>query len=63
MGVHGGQGADTFEITGTYLHTETDEDGIMLLEVALSDIMVKVVPKIYQKYVIMRSKGKPLLYV
>ena len=25
--------------------------------------MVKVAPKIYRNYVIMRSKGKPLLYV
>ena len=35
----------------------------MLLEVELSDLMVDIVPKIYQNYVIMRSKGKPLLYV
>ena len=35
----------------------------MLLEVALSEIMVKVPPKIYWKYVIMSRKGGPLLYV
>ena len=35
----------------------------MFLEVALADIMVKVAPKIYRKYVIMVSKGKLLLYV
>ena len=35
----------------------------MFLEGALSDTMVKASPKIYQKYFIMNSKGKPLLYV
>ena len=35
----------------------------MLLEGALSEIMVKVETKIYQNYVIMSSKGKPILYV
>ena len=35
----------------------------MSLDVSLADILVKVVPKTYRKYVIMISKGKPLLYV
>ena len=35
----------------------------MFLEEVLTDIMVKVAPNIYRKYVIMRSKGEPLLYV
>ena len=53
----------TFDIPGEYLHTETDEYVIMFLEGGLSEIMVNVSPKIYQNYVIMRSKGKPLLFV
>ena len=35
----------------------------MFLEGALAELMVKVAPKIYQKYFIVISKGKPLLYV
>ena len=33
----------------------------MLLEGALAEIVVKVAPKIYQKYINIISKGKPLL--
>ena len=35
----------------------------MLLERSLAQIMVKVLPNIYQKYVIISSKGEPLLYI
>ena len=35
----------------------------MLMEVSLSEIMVKVALKIYLKYAIMSSRGKPILYV
>ena len=53
----------TFEILGAYIHTEIDENVTMLMERALSEITVKVIPKIYQKYVIMSSNEKPLIYV
>ena len=52
-----------FDIPGEYLHTETYQDVIMLIEGALAYTMVKVAPKIYRKYVIVSIKGKPLLYV
>ena len=35
----------------------------MLLEGSIPELMVKVAPKIYQKYVIMIVQGKPHLYV
>ena len=35
----------------------------MFPERALADIILKVAPNIYQKYVIKRSKGKALLYI
>ena len=35
----------------------------MFLGGALFDIMVKVTHKIYQKYLVVSSKGKPLLYI
>ena len=60
---HEGQDVATFDTTGEYLHTETYEDVIMSLQWALDELMAKVAPKIYQKYVITSSKGKLLLYV
>ena len=38
----------TFEIPGAYIYAETEEDVIMLLEGALSELMVKAVQNIYQ---------------
>ena len=49
----------TFDIPGLYLHTETDEEVIMFLVEALAELVLKVSPKIYRKYVIINSKGKP----
>ena len=52
-----------FDIPGACIHDETNDGVIMLLEGALSEFMVKATPKIYQKYVIIISKVKLLLYV
>jgi hypothetical protein len=52
-----------FDIPGAYLHTETNEDVIMVLEGPLAELMVKVVPSLYRKYITTNSKGKALLYV
>ena len=57
-----GRDVATFDILGAYLHTVSDKDVIMFLERSLSELMVKLAPEIHQNYVIMRSKGKPLLY-
>ena len=40
-----------FDIPGTYLHADTDKDVILLLEGPLADLMVKVDPSLYRKYV------------
>ena len=45
---HEGQDVDTFNTLRRYLHTEKDEDVIVLPEVELSEIMVKAEPKIYK---------------
>ena len=58
-----GRNVDIFDIQEEYLHNETYEGDIILLEVPLADLMVKVAPKIYCKCVIITSKGKPLLCV
>ena len=60
---HEGQHVATFGIPGAYLNTETDKGVIMSLEGALAQLIVKVAPKIYCKYVIISIKRKMLLYV
>ena len=53
----------TFDIPGVYLHTETYEKVIKVLEGPLSGLTEKIDPKIYKKYVTINIKVKPLLYV
>ena len=60
---HERQDMATFYIPGAYIHTKTDEDVMMFLEVVISELMAKLEPKIYRKFVITSSKGKPLLHV
>jgi hypothetical protein len=52
-----------FEIPGAFLHTETDEDVIMMLKGRLAELMVMVEPSLYRKYVTTDSKGEPILFV
>ena len=47
---------DMFDIPREYLHTETDEDVIMFLEVPPAELMVKLVPNIHRKYLILSIK-------
>ena len=47
VGAHEGREVAKFDIPWTHIHTETDEDVIMFLEVALYEIMVKVSPMTY----------------
>jgi hypothetical protein len=59
---HEGRRVAVFDIPGAYLHTKTDEDVIMVLEGPLAELMVKVAPSLYRKYITTNSKGKALLY-
>ena len=54
---------DTFDIPGPYLHTETDEEAIIVLEWPLSEFMDKLYPKLNSKYVTINIKWKLILYV
>ena len=51
------------DIPGAFLHTEQDEDVWVLMDGTLAELMVKVSPEIYSKYVTINSKGKKKLYV
>ena len=53
---------DTIDITGYHLHTESDEEFIMILKGTLADILVNIYPNVYSKYVVL-EKGVKVLYV
>ena len=53
----------TCDLPSAFLHTSTDEDVMMVLEGSLAELMVKVDPSLYRKFVTTSSKGKSLLYV
>jgi hypothetical protein len=52
-----------FDIPGAFLHTETDEDVIMMLKGKMAELMVMVEPSLYRKYVTTDSKGESILFV
>ena len=60
---HEGRDTATCDLPGTFLHTVTDEKVIMVLRGELCEMMVKVDPKLYRKYVTSDKRGKPVLYV
>ena len=51
------------DLPGAFFHNLTDEKVIMVLWDKLCDLMVKVNPKLYRKYVCKDKRGKPVLYV
>ena len=51
------------DIPGTFLHTDLDEEVIMLLRGQLADLMVEVDPELYGPYLRKTKKGESILYV
>jgi hypothetical protein len=42
-----------YNIPSTFMNTDVDEDVLMVLKGDLAEMMVQIVPKIYQKYITM----------
>ena len=53
----------TIDLPGAFLHTENDEEIIMVLRGRLCELLVQVNPKLYRQYVKTSAKGQPILYV
>ena len=53
----------SFDVPTAFLHALTDEDVVMRLEGRLAELMVKVDPSLYRKYITTSGKGKLILYV
>ena len=53
----------SYNVPSAFVNTELDEEVIMVLRDDLAELLVKVAPHIYQKYISRDSKGKVILYV
>ena len=53
----------TFDVPSVFVNTKTDKDVLMVLKDAFAKMMVKIAPTIYRKYITMKSKGMPMLYM
>jgi hypothetical protein len=58
-----GRSVAILDIANAFLHADNDEKILMLLRGKLAEIMVKIDPLLYRKYVTFSSKGVPILYV
>ena len=52
-----------FDIPGAFLHADSDKDITMILKGRLAELMVKVAPNLYRKYISVDAKGSAILYV
>ena len=60
---HEGRDVAVVDVPGAFLNTTNDETILMCLRGALAEMMVRVDPKLYRKYVTTTPKGTPVLYV
>jgi len=51
------------DIPGAFLHADMEEDVHMLLEGTIAELIVKLDPSLYRKYIWENKWGKPMLYV
>ena len=52
-----------YDVPGAFLHTESDENVLMVLRGELAEMLVHTAPQIYRPYVNIDRKGTPILYV
>ena len=50
------------DVLDAFLHTETDEDVLMVLKGVLAEMMVRIAPEVYGKYITKDSKGNAIIY-
>ena len=51
------------DIDNAFIHTENDKYVLIMIRGKLAELLVKVDPKLYRKYVIKSKQGVPMLYV
>ena len=60
---HQGRDVATADMPGAYLHTDNNQETIMLLRGKLAELMVRVEPSLYRKFITTNAKGEAMLYV
>jgi hypothetical protein len=60
---HENRDVATCDIPGAFLQADNPDYVLMRLDGVLADLMVKVDPKFYRRYITTNAKGKPVLYV
>ena len=58
---HGHRSIEILDIEDAFMHAENDEFVLMLIRGNLAELLVKVDPKLYRKYVIKYKQGVPML--
>jgi len=58
-----GRHVAVMDIPGAFLHADMEEDMHMLLEGTIAELIVKLDPSLYRKYIWENRKGKPMLYI
>ena len=48
-----------YDVPGEFLHTESDDNVLMVLRGELAEMMVHIVPQIYRTYTTLDKKGMP----
>jgi len=51
------------DIPGAFLHTDMQEEVHMLLEWMIVELIIKLDPKLYRRYIWRNKNDKPMLYV
>ena len=51
------------DIPGAFLHVDMEQDVHMLLEGTFAQLIIKLEPSLYRKFVWKNKHGKPMLYV
>ena len=52
----------TADIPGAFMQTDMEDTIHMMLEGKMAELLVKIDPKLYQKYLLVKN-GKPIMYV
>jgi hypothetical protein len=60
---HENRDVATCNIPGAFLQADNPDYVLMQLDSVRAELMVKVEPKLYRKYITTNAKGKPVLYV
>ena len=59
---HEGQDVATMDIPTAFIHAKNDGHIIVLLRGKMVELLVKLQPQLYRKYVTTRKNGEPMLY-